>query len=188
MRAHFNKLDATLKEKLRDISLIALDFDGVLTNNKVIHGPDGAESVSRSKADSLGIDLLSESGLYNKREYGSFKHLLDIVILSREANPVVKSVAEKIKIKCQSSVHEKLKALQEEARSRNVDLKNVLFMGNDLNDVECLDAAGIGVAVADACPHVLRRADYVTLRKGGEGALREICELIMYAKDVHPFP
>ena len=51
-------------------------------------------------------------------------------------------------------------------------------MGNDVNDLDCMEAAGVGVAVADALPQIIRSADYVTSRKGGEGAFREICELI----------
>ena len=54
-------------------------------------------------------------------------------------------------------------------------------MGNDLNDIECIKKAGIGVAVADSCPQVLKAADYITKHKGGKGAFREICELILEA-------
>ena len=188
MKDLFDNLDPTLKEKLVNVSLIALDFDGVLTDNKVFHSQDGKESVYRSRGDSLAVDLLDEAGLYDKKEFRSTDHQIDIVILSREPSYIIKSVSEKIKIKYQNSVYKKLEALQEEARTRNLDLKNVLFMGNDLNDLGCIGAAGLGIAVADSCPQVIRVADYVTSTRGGEGAFREVCELIMYAQRVHPFP
>lgn len=187
MKNLFNKIDATLKKKLQNISLIALDFDGVLTDNKVIHDQNGKESVSRSRADSLAIDLLQESGLYNKESYGSLAHKLDIVILSRESNKVVLSVAEKMKIKCHNSIDMKCEALKKQAQLRNIDLKKVLFIGNDLNDFECMNSAGVSVAVADAVPQIIECADYVTLQKGGEGAFREVCELMLYIKALHPF-
>ncbi len=184
MKNLFNKIDTRLRKKLQNISLIALDFDGVLTDNKVIHDQNGKESVLRSRADSLAIDLLDESGLYNKKNYKSLTHKLDIVILSRESNKVVLSVAQKIKIKCQNSICKKCDALKKEAELRNIDLKKVLFIGNDLNDFECMQASGVSVAVADSVPQIIECADYVTLQKGGQGAFREVCELIMYAKKV----
>jgi N-acylneuraminate cytidylyltransferase len=188
MRILFNRLDSNLQKKLQHVSLIALDFDGVLTNNKVVHSQNHNESVVRSRADSLAIDLLDRAGLYSKDNYKRLDHLLDIVILSSETNPIVESVSEKIRIKCQRAVYKKLEVLKEEVKSRKIDFKNVLFIGNDINDIECIEAAEIGVAVADSFPQVTKVADYITSRRGGEGAFREVCELIMYAKKVHPFP
>lgn len=188
MKNLFNELDINIKKKLRNISLIVLDFDGVITNNRVIHNQNGIESVSRSKGDSLAVDLLDQARLYNKNDFSSMNHPIDIVILSRESNLIVKAISEKIKIKCKNPVYAKLPALRKEARLRNVTMEKVLFIGNDINDIECIKKAGIGIAVADSCSQVIRIADYVTLAKGGEGAFREISEFIMYAKKVHPFP
>lgn len=186
MKNLFNKIDARLKKKLQNISLIALDFDGVLTDNRVLHDQNGQESVLRSRADSLAIDLLDERGLYNKKSYKSLDHKLDIVILSRESNKVVLSVAEKMRIKCHNSIYKKCEALKKEAQLRNIDLKNVLFMGNDFNDFECMQVSGVSVAVCDSVPQIIECADYVTLQKGGQGAFREVCELILYLKTLHP--
>lgn len=171
-----------LDKKFKDCRLILLDFDGVLTDNTVIHDARGTEAVRRSRADSQGIDLLADAGLYDKDNYQTNAGEIDIVILSRETNPVVRSVAEKIKIKCTQSQYEKLRAFEEEVKKRNLDYSQVLFMGNDLNDLECINKAGTGVAVADAHPKILEAADYVTAARGGRGAFREICELILAAK------
>jgi len=188
MKELFNNLSPSLKKRFMNVSLIALDFDGVLTDNKVVHCQDNKESICRSRGDSLAVDLLDEAGLYKKKQYKSFNHVIDLVILSKESNQIVNSVSEKIKIKCQNSVYNKLEALKEEAQLRTLDLKNVLFIGNDLNDFKCIEAAGVGVAVIDSYPQVLKIADYVTSNKGGNGAFREVCELVMHAKSVHPFP
>jgi len=176
------KIIRNLKSRLSRIKLICLDFDGVLTDNTVIHAEDGKESVVRSRADSLGIDILSDAGLYDKSNYETASHNVDIIIMSRETNPVVSSVAKKIKIKCTQSEYKKFEAFQEEVRKRELDYSEVLFMGNDLNDIECIKKAGIGVAVADSYPEVLKAADYITEHKEGRGALREICELILKSK------
>ena len=58
-------------------------------------------------------------------------------------------------------------------------MENVCYIGNDINDMKCLKVAGIGVAVADSYPQVLEIADYITTQKGGHGAIREICDLIL---------
>lgn len=171
-----------LKSKFSQIKLICLDFDGVLTDNTVIHSADGTESVIRSRADSQGIDLLFDAGFYDKPNYESSSHKVDVIIMSRETNPVVDSVAKKIKIKCTQSQYKKFEAFQEEVKKRGLDYSQVLFMGNDLNDIECIKKAGIGVAVADSYPKVLEAADYITEHQGGRGAFREICELVLEAK------
>ena len=175
-------LEKKIKSEFSQIKLICLDFDGTLTDNSVIHSADGTESVVRSRADSQGIDLLYDAGLYEKPNYKSANHEVDIVIMSRETDSVVKSVAEKIKIKCTSSLYEKFEAFQEEVEKRGLSYSQALFMGNDLNDIQCIKEAGIGVAVADSHPQVLKAADYVTEHQGGKGAFREICQLIIEAK------
>jgi len=168
-----------LKSKFSKIKLICLDFDGVLTDNTVIHATNGTESIIRSRADSMSIDLLSDAGLYDKPNYENASHEIDIIIISRETNPIVNSVAKKIKIKCTQSQYKKFEAFQKEVEKRRLDYSQVLFMGNDLNDIECIKKAGIGVAVADSYPQVLEVADYITEHQGGKGAFREICELVL---------
>ena len=187
MKELYSTLKSELKNSFKKIKLVCLDFDGTLVENRVFHSQDGTESVIRSRADSLAIDLLKDAGLYNKENYKKIQEGIDIVIMSRETNPVVKSVADKIKIKCTQSIYEKIKAFEEEVKIRGLKYDEVVFIGNDLNDIECIKKAGIGVAVADSWPQVLKVADYVTKRNGGDGAFREVIELILYAKEKHPF-
>ena len=171
------------KEAFKKIRLIALDFDGVLTDDRVISFQDGTEAIIRSRADSLGIDLLNDAGLYDKKNYKKNSKEIDIVILSRETNPVVASVAKKIKIKCTQSLYKKLGALKEEIEKRGLAKSEVIFIGNDLNDLECIKYAGIGIAVNDAIKAIKDIADYITNAPGGKGAFREVCELILSAHD-----
>ena len=92
----YDALSEDLKEKFSKIRFIGLDFDGVFTDNTVFQGEDGIETVKRSKADSLGIDILDESGLYSKENYLEESHGVDLLILSKESNLVISSVGKKI--------------------------------------------------------------------------------------------
>lgn len=177
-------MNSKLIARLKKIKLIVTDFDGVWTDNTVIHSENGLEAVVRSKEDSLGIDLLNDAGLYNKVDYHSLKHEVDIVIISRETNPIVKSVADKINVKYTQSLYKKDGALKEEVEKRDLDYSQVLYIGNDLNDIACMRDAGIAVAVKDSRPMVLEVADYVTKKTGGRGAFREICDLILNSRKV----
>lgn len=164
------------------IKLIVTDFDGVWTDNKVFHFSDGKEAVLRSKSDSLGIDILEKVGLYNKRNYKNTNHKVDIIILSKETNNIVKSVAEKIKVKYVDSIDKKEFVFKSEVKKRGLSLSEVIFIGNDVNDIECIKLAGIGVAVNDAVHEVKNVADYITKKSGGDGAIREVIDMLVKLK------
>ena len=117
-----------------------------------------------------------------------FSFLGMIIILSKETNPVTSARAKKLNIPCKYGANDKLSSLKTELINYKVEIEEVCFVGNDLNDIDCIKEVNLGVAVSDSYPQVLKIADYVTIRKGGHGAVREICELIMYSKGVHPFP
>jgi N-acylneuraminate cytidylyltransferase len=179
-----------LIEKFKKIRFIATDFDGVWTDNKVMHHADGTEAVYRSKADSMGIDVLKAAGAYDKENMRATEEGLDIMIMSKERNKVVGSVCDKIKVRGITSEDDKITALEKEVRERGLKYEEVCFIGNDINDIGPMKKAGIGIAVADAIEQVRRSdvADYVTEHRGGDGAVREVIELILYAKGIHPYP
>ncbi|MBU0581102.1 MAG: HAD hydrolase family protein [Candidatus Margulisbacteria bacterium] len=187
MRSIYESLSGNLKFSFSRIKLIVMDFDGTFTDNTIVHHADGTEAVVRSKYDSMGIDLLKEAGVYDKSNYENNGHKLDILIMSKEANPVVISVAQKVKIKCLPKLDTKIHTFKEEIKRRGLDSSQVLYMGNDINDIACIQEAGLGVAVNDAAEQVKAVADYVTTHKGGKGAFREVCELILYAQNKHPY-
>lgn len=176
MKKLYETLDSAIQTKLKNIKLLVLDFDGTLTDNKVYVNQEGVESVKADRGDGLGLEFLR-------------KHTdVEVVILSRETNPVTAARAKKLKIPCRHGIDDKLSNFLTEIKHYNLEPEKVCFIGNDLNDIECIKKAGLGVAVADSYPQALAVADYITTRRGGEGAVREVCELIMYSKEAHPFP
>jgi len=149
-----------------NIKLLALDFDGVLTNNKVIVDENGKESVICNRSDSLGIDLLKKKGI-------------DVVVISKESNIVVKARCDKLKIFCVQGIDDKISILKKEIKKRGLQSEEVCFIGNDVNDIECIKYVGLGVAVNDAFSDVKKAAKIVTKKNGGEGAVREIIDNIL---------
>jgi len=159
-----------INKKLQKIKLLVLDFDGVMTDNRVLISEEGKESVFCNRGDGLGIEILKKKGI-------------EVVVISKESNKVVQARCKKLKIKYLKGVDEKYKLFLKEIKRRNLGLENVCFIGNDINDSECIKNAGIGVAVADSHKSVLKIADYITRKKGGGGAVREVIDLILNVKE-----
>ena len=149
------------------ISLVAMDFDGVLTDNLVYVDQDGSERVASSRGDSMGIRLVREALPIN------------FVVISTETNPVVSARCRKLNLEVYQGVNDKPALLKQLLQERQVPAGEVVFIGNDVNDVGCFDLAAYAVAPADAEPEVRRRADLVLTRKGGKGAVREFCDLLL---------
>jgi YrbI family 3-deoxy-D-manno-octulosonate 8-phosphate phosphatase len=152
----------------KTIKLIICDFDGVVTNNSVITDQDGKESVLASRSDSMHIKTLREQGI-------------EMMILSSEPNGVVQARAKKMGVEAIHGVgmQDKGRVMREVLEKKNVKAENVIYVGNDLNDLPCFEIAGWSVAVADAYPEVIRAADFVLTKNGGHGAIRELCEIIL---------
>jgi YrbI family 3-deoxy-D-manno-octulosonate 8-phosphate phosphatase len=150
------------------IKMIICDFDGVVTDNLVITDQDGKESVLASRSDSMHIKKLREKGI-------------EVMILSSEPNPVVMARAKKMGVEAIHNVgmQDKGRVMREVLAQKNVKAENVVYVGNDLNDLPCFEVAGWSVAVADAYPEVIRAADHVLAKTGGHGAIRELCEIIL---------
>jgi len=150
------------------IKLVMLDFDGVITDNLVITDQSGREAVTASRADAMLIPKLREKGI-------------EMMVLSSEENPVVNRRAKKMGLEAVHGmgVSKKGQVMKEVLEKKKLKPEQVVFVGNDLNDLPCFEMAGWAVAVADAYPAVLRAADLVLTRKGGHGAVRELCEIIL---------
>jgi N-acylneuraminate cytidylyltransferase len=148
---------------------ILFDFDGVMTDDRVSQDADGIESVVCSRADGYGIEMLHAAGV-------------PMAVISREPNPVVSKRCEKLKLRCLQAVDDKLSAMTALAATWNTSLKQIIYVGNDLPDLPCVAAAGLGVAVADAHPDLRAAADLVLQRDGGFGAVRELAELVLAAR------
>jgi len=155
--------------QLKLIKLVVLDFDGVFTDNRVLVFQDGTEGVWCSRGDGMGIDLLRKAGI-------------PAIVISTEKNSVVSARCRKLKLSCIQGCDDKLSVLRREAKRIGVPLKAVAYMGNDVNDKLCLRAVGFPVCVRDAHPDVARLAKYVTHNRGGYGAVRELCDMLLEAK------
>jgi 3-deoxy-D-manno-octulosonate 8-phosphate phosphatase (KDO 8-P phosphatase) len=153
-----------LDSLIRNVRLIAFDFDGVFTDNAVYVDEKGRELVRCWRSDGLGLKKLKS---------------LDIraVIISTEKNPVVSRRAAKLKVECIQGVEDKERTLSEIARKEGIDFGQIAYVGNDINDLACLRAVGLPIVVEDAHPAVVPFAKYRTRIKGGNGAVREICDL-----------
>ena len=103
---------------------------------------------------------------------------IEQIIISTEKNPVVQKRAKKINISCYQCVSNKLDFLKNYCEKNELSLNNTLFIGNDINDLECIENVGLPVAVADAYPEILEKSKLILKRKGGEGAVREFCDLL----------
>jgi YrbI family 3-deoxy-D-manno-octulosonate 8-phosphate phosphatase len=148
------------------VDLVVLDFDGVMTDDRVWVDGEGRETVAAHRGDGWGVARLLERGV-------------KVVVLSSEKNPVVAARCQKLGLPVVQGVEDKAAALTALLAERRLDPSHVLYLGNDVNDLACFPVVGCAVAVADAHPEVKARADLILSRPGGQGAVRELCDLLM---------
>lgn len=159
-------------EHARRVRLVCADFDGVFTDAMVYTDQNGVESVRCSRRDSLGINMLKRAGI-------------GVHVISKETNPVVATRCRKMGVACDHSVESgegKAEIMQRVAREAGFDLSQIAFVGDDVNDIAALKIAGFAVTVADGHPLVKDAAHYTTKARGGEHAIRELCEFILNAQ------
>jgi N-acylneuraminate cytidylyltransferase len=150
----------------KKIHAIIFDFDGVFTDNKVIVDEDGKESVICNRSDGLGISAIK-------------KYDLSLLVLSKEKNSVVQKRCEKLGLQCFQGIDDKKTFLTTWLEKKGINPNNVIYVGNDVNDIECLRYVGCGVAVADAHEEVKKKSKIILKNKGGQGAVRELCEFVI---------
>jgi 3-deoxy-D-manno-octulosonate 8-phosphate phosphatase (KDO 8-P phosphatase) len=158
------------QEMLASVKLIAFDFDGVFTDNTVFVTQDGIESVRCWRSDGLGLSRLRDVGVQT-------------FIISTEANPVVTTRANKLKITCKQGVEDKAATILDTCRELGIAPAQTMFVGNDINDIPAFKSVGLPVAVADAYPEVYPHVLFRTVKPGGFGAVREVCDLVFHARN-----
>jgi len=149
------------------VSMLVMDFDGVLTDNRVWVNEKGEESVAANRSDSLGLSELRK------------KTGIELLVISKERNPVVEARCKKMKVPSLQSIDDKAVELKRIMAEKGIKPEEVIYMGNDTNDLPCFPVAGFAVAPCDAQKDVLRRADLVLGKAGGHGAVRELCDILM---------
>ena len=157
-----------IADQIRKTRLLIFDFDGVFTDNRVHVNQEGTESVSCWRGDGLGLNRLRRLGI-------------DMAIVSTEANPVVAARARKQGIRCIQGVDDKLAELRRIAEESALSLDQLAFVGNDINDLPALQAVALPIVVQDSHPDVLPHGVYRTQAPGGQGAVREVCDLFIDA-------
>ncbi|MDG1156224.1 MAG: HAD hydrolase family protein [Litorivicinaceae bacterium] len=165
--------------KWKSIHTIVFDFDGVFTNNKVWVDQNGVESVCCDRSDGLGFDILR--GFVEKNNW-----CLNYFILSKEKNPVVTSRAKKMQVQAVQSISDKAKYLTKYMKEKNLDRCGLIYLGNDLNDLAAMEVSGYSVAPLDSHPLIIKQADLVLQKKGGEGVVREFIELLIGLEKMPP--
>ncbi len=157
-------------QKARDIKLLVLDVDGVLTDGRLWYGNTGEELKAFHIQDGLGIKLLLRSGV-------------DIAIITGRRSALVARRAKELGIRHVIQGREdKLAALETMRTELGIELEQIAYVGDDLPDLSAIRAAGLGIAVANAVAVVAEHAAHKTVRCGGDGAVREVCELILHAQ------
>jgi 3-deoxy-D-manno-octulosonate 8-phosphate phosphatase (KDO 8-P phosphatase) len=157
-------------QRARDVRLVAFDVDGTLTDGRLHYGPNGAESKSFHVHDGLGLKLLAEAGIV-------------VALISARSSPVVAARAAELGIAAvHQGVHDKAECLRALCAKHSLQHAQAAFMGDDLPDLGALCLSGLAAGPTNAHallrPYLHWRAD----RCGGEGAARELCDLILHAQ------
>jgi 3-deoxy-D-manno-octulosonate 8-phosphate phosphatase (KDO 8-P phosphatase) len=160
----------TVLDRARKVRLLCVDVDGVLTDAGMYYGADGEVLKKFNTRDGMGLARVREAGVA-------------VAIISGEDSAIVHARAAKLNIDdvfCGAS--NKRVAIDELCTRHGLDLDEVAFIGDDLNDLPALECVGLACAVSDAAEPVQAIAHYVTRRRGGDGAVREVCEFLIAAR------
>jgi 3-deoxy-D-manno-octulosonate 8-phosphate phosphatase (KDO 8-P phosphatase) len=161
------ELRSDLKERAKRLKLLLLDVDGVLTDGRLYYTERGEELKVFHVRDGLGIKLLQRCGI-------------EVGVLSGRENMALINRLEELGIRhFHLGRHEKLPVFEELLKKLSLEPEEVAFVGDDLVDIPLLKRVGFPVAVFDAPLEVKKHALYITSLKGGEGAVREVAELIL---------
>ncbi len=153
-------------QRVKKIKLLLLDVDGVLTDGRIVIGSYGDEIKNFDVNDGLGIMLLRRAGL-------------KCVIITAKCSRGVKIRAKQLRIDKVYENHYKIRSLENIKKRFKVKEEEICFIGDDLIDIPILKRIGLAVSVPDAMEEVRKISHYVTKRRGGRGAVREMCELIL---------
>ncbi|MFA4915800.1 MAG: HAD hydrolase family protein [Syntrophales bacterium] len=167
----FDVLDEELVKKIRRISLLILDVDGVLTDGRIIMNDSGQETKHFDVRDGHGLKILMRYGI-------------DVIFLTGRRSDVVEHRAKDLGIgEVHQGIRDKVTVFEEIITKRNIERNQVAYVGDDIVDVSLLRRVGFSVAVADAVEEAKKVADYITEKNGGKGAVREVCEIILKAQE-----
>ena len=161
----------SLKSIAKNIKLLILDCDGVLTDGTIYVTPEGGEMIAFNVLDGLGIEYLQESGI-------------KIAVISGRNNPAVQHRLKKLKIEhVFLGKHEKTDAFESLINTLNLQPEQIAYVGDDFLDIPVMLKVGLPITVPDAIESVKAIAKMCTQKKGGKGAVREVCDFIYDAQN-----
>ncbi len=167
--SHFNDYPTDVRERAARVRLACFDVDGTLTDGKLMIDANGVETKSFHVHDGQGLVLLREAGIA-------------VVMVTARPGAIAEHRAAELGITAYSRVADKLACVRELATGLDMSMEEVAFMGDDLADLRVMANAGLSVAPADAHPWVRERAHWRTRARGGAGAAREMCDLVLAAQ------
>jgi len=165
------ELTETFRSKVREIKLVAMDVDGVLTDGGMYYSESGDEIKKFHSQDGMGIKLLQGIGII-------------IAFVTSEQTNLVQRRGDRLKVhEIHQGTFKKRKILDELCAKYNLTMQQVAFIGDDVNDLEALQHVGFSLAPANAVAPIKDVVDYVCERNGGAGAVREMSDLILHVQN-----
>lgn len=171
MNTLYGNVENNILTKAKQIKLLVCDVDGVFSDGRIYLGNDGEELKAFHTKDGFGIKALGASGVA-------------VAIITGRNSTIVAN-----RMKALNVAHiiqgqeDKLPALIDLIQQLDITIDEVAYIGDDVPDLSCIKAVGLGISVSDGHPLVLRGADYTTFTPGGFGAVRETCDLIMQCQN-----
>lgn len=170
-KEHFRVKQVTFERKVKNIKAVVFDFDGVFTDDCVYVDENGREEVRCSREDGMGISLLKKS--MNLR----------LLVLSTEHNECVKQRCRKLDLEVIHQCADKLTAIREWAEGCKLNLDEIMYCGNDVNDLPLMNRVGLFIAPKNAQLQVKEEADFVSDKYGGAGFVRDVCNMLLDYRD-----
>ena len=169
---HLSRTDFV--ERIRRVKLLALDVDGVLTDDSIYFGPDGMEMKRFNVSDGFFMVLAMRSGL-------------ELAIVSGRYSPATDTRMKDLGIKhVLQGMKSKVKMIEPLLEQLKIAFEDVAFVGNEILDIPLAEKVGLPIAVADSAAELLSCVDYVTRAKGGGGAVREVIEAYFESRALNP--
>ncbi|AKB43001.1 MULTISPECIES: acylneuraminate cytidylyltransferase [Methanosarcina] len=161
-----NKVNKDLKSKLKNVKLFITDVDGVMTDCGMYYSENGDELKKFNTRDGMGIQLLREKGIKT-------------AIVTKEKTKIVEARANKLKVdEVYQGIVDKLSIFEELREKYSLEYSEIVYIGDDINDIPVLEKAGVSFCPNDAVDEVKNVSDYILSRKGGEGVIREVVEIL----------
>lgn len=167
----YGNIATTIFDSAKKIKLFVCDIDGVFSDGRIYLGNDGEELKAFHTKDGYGVKALGANGV-------------DVAVITGRQSNIVQQRMSALQVKhIVQGQENKLPALKKIMLAYNLSAEQVAYIGDDMPDYECMSYVGLSIAVQDAHPSILALADYTTFTRGGFGAVREVCDLLMLSQN-----